>query len=724
MAIKKTRTVCVTCHARCGAIVYSEDNKIVKIEGDENSPHSNGMFCGSGLSQRYIHEDPKRIIYPMKRVGPRGSGQWERISWQEAMDTIANKSIEIRDKYGPQAIVTGQGTGRTWNHWHIRLNSTLGIEGWGLVPTHVCLLPHIVPHALTLGVFTSGGADWDNAKTMVVWGVSPTGFRTSIKSVLDNQAKGGKLIVIDVRYTDIAKNADIYIRPRPGTDGALALGFMNVIITEGLYDKDFIDKWTYGFEDLAERVKAFPPERVEEITWVPKEKIIEAARLMAKNGPTSVMASLGVGCMHTNAIQNGRAVACLQGLLGFMDKPGGFIISQAMSVMLDPKITLWDESRNMMDPSVKIFGGDKYPMYKALGRSNWPNDVFKAVLTQKPWPVRMMVFIANDPLLCYESPQTAYAALQSSNLEFIAVKDYYFSPTAKMADIVLPTADWSERDTIDEELFVNMVISTERAVEPPGECWDDWRFFLEWGKRINPELWPWKDEKEMVLWRLKEFYNLDLTWEEYVQKAYMSTEIGGGERVYEKYAKGMMRPDGQPGFMTTTGRIEFKCPTMAAFGYDPVPDYTEPAESPISTPGVARDYPLILTTGHRLYPFFHSAWTNIPAQRELEPYPFVLINPVDAKERGILDEDWVDVTSPRGKISLKARVSHEIGKGVVAVPRPGWRDPCPELGLPGYGWKGANPNVLVPAEPAEPSFGASPMKSTLCQVARKEAFNG
>ena len=238
MSIKKTRTVCVTCHARCEAIVYSEKNKILKIEGDKKNPHSKGMFCGSGLSQRFIHEDQRRVIYPMKRVGPRGSGEWERISWDEAMDTIAQKSLETKAKYGPQAIVTGQGTGRTTNHWHCRLNSTLGINGWSLVPTHVCLMPHIIPHALTLGVFSAGGSDWENANTMVCWGVSPTGLRTSTKAVFDSQAKGSKLIVIDVRFTDLAKNADIFLRPRPGTDGALALGFMNIIIDEGLYDKD------------------------------------------------------------------------------------------------------------------------------------------------------------------------------------------------------------------------------------------------------------------------------------------------------------------------------------------------------------------------------------------------------------------------------------------------------------------------------------------------------
>lgn len=724
MAVKRTRTNCVACHARCGAIVYSEDNKIIRIEGDPNQPFSQGMFCGSGLSEREIHEDPNRVIYPMKRVGPRGSGEWERISWTEAMDTIAQKSLEIKEKYGAEAVITGQGTGRTWNHWHCRLMSSLGAPGWSMVPTHVCLLPHIIPHAFTMGVFTSKGADWDNAEKMVAWGVSPTATRSTLTRMLKRKAAGGTLCVIDPRFHDTAKIADIYIRPRPGTDGALALGFMHVIIKEDLYDHDFVDKWTYGFDELAARVAEYPPERVSEITWVPVEQIISTARWMASEGPLCIHASLGVGCMHTNGIQNGRAVACLQGILGHIDTKGGFRIDQAMTVMLDPKITLWDRFPDAGSPEVKQLGGDSYGFYKAVGRSNWPNAVWRAVLTQKPWPVRMMVFVANDPLLCYEEPQLAHEALQSPNLEFIAVKDYYLSPTAKFADMVLPTADWAERDTIDEEMFPNCVVSTEKAVDPPGECWDDWTFWLEWGKRIKPEDWPWKDNKEMTLWRMKEFYNLDLTWEQYVEGAYFWTDPSGQrEPVYEKHAKGMLRSDGNPGFNTPSGRIELKSNVMAHFGYDPLPDYTEPAESPYSTPGLAKDYPLILTTGHRLYSFFHSAWTNVPAQRETEPYPFAVISPADAKARDILDGDWIIVSSPRGKIKVKARVSHEVGTGVVAVPRPGWRDPCPELGLPGYGWQGANPNVLIPAEPAEPHFGGSPMKSTLCQVA-KMAANG
>ena len=738
MAVKTTRTVCVTCHARCGAIVHSEDGKIVKVEGDPKNPRSKGVFCGSGLSQREIHNNTEgRILYPMKRSDwdpkgerhpeNRGKSAFERISWDEALDIIADECFRIKEAYGPEAIITGQGTGRTWNHWHCRINSSLGLEGWSLAPTHVCLMPLMLPNAFTLGIFSDCDGDLANASTIVHWGCSPATQRSRTKMILDRIEVGlTKYVVIDVRYTDLAKNAEFFLQPRPGTDSALALGFMNVIIQERLYDEEWVSCWTYGFDELAERVAQFPPERVEAITGVAADDIAGCARLLATNGPVAFQAVLGPGCMHTNAIQSGRAVACLQGLLGHLDVPGGVPINVAFSAMLDDRITLWDPAKDPGRADLFTFGGEDYPLYKVFGRSNDPASVFEAAITGEPRPVKMMVFVANDPLLCYENATRVHEAITSPLVDTIVSKDFYFSPTTKLADLVLPTADWSERDTVDEELFGNLVISTERAVEPPGECWDDWKFFLEWGKRIKPEDWPWADEREMVLWRLKEFYGMDLTWDEYVQGAYFPLDDGSGSDgpVYKKYEKGMIRPDGQPGFNTPTGRIELWCNALARFGYDPLPDYTEPAETPVSQPELAKEYPLILVTGHRLYAFFHSAWTNIPAQRELYPHPFVLIHPDDAAAQGIIEGDWVTVESPRGHIVSKAHVTHEILKGVLAAPRHGWRDECPELGLPGYGWDKANPNVLVPSRPAEPRWGATAMRSTLCRVKKGADING
>ena len=322
MALKRTRTQCTTCHARCGVIVYSdENNQIVKIEGNPDNVKSHGVICGSGMSEREIHNNTEgRLLYPMKRVDwdpngerhpeNRGKSEFERITWDEAMDIIASESMRIKDEYGPEAIITGQGTGRVSNHWHCRLNSSLGLEGWSLVPTHVCLMPHILPNAFTLGIYSSAKGDSRNANCIVAWGENPAMQTTWAKEAYANQRAGKtKLIVIDTRYQDMSKHADLAIQPRPGTDGALALAIIHEVIEHKWYDQDFVDKWTYGFDELAERVKDWTPERAAEVCWITPEEVREAARIMGENGPVAMNIGLGPGCMHTNAIQNGRATA-------------------------------------------------------------------------------------------------------------------------------------------------------------------------------------------------------------------------------------------------------------------------------------------------------------------------------------------------------------------------------------------------------------------------------
>ncbi|WP_303203552.1 molybdopterin-containing oxidoreductase family protein, partial [Raoultibacter timonensis] len=404
MGVKKTKTMCTTCHARCGVIVYSdEDNKIIKVEGDPDNPKSAGVICGAGMSQREIHNNTEgRILYPMKRVGERGSGEWERITWDEALDAIADNCKRIIAEYGPEAIITGQGTGRTSNHWHCRLNSSLGLEGWSLVPTHVCLMPHILPNAISLGIYSPAAGDLGNSKTMVLWGQNPAMERAFTKIMYDNQAAGANLIVIDTRYQDMSKHADLAIQPRPGTDAALALGIMREIIRNKWYDQEWIDNWTYGFAELAERVEEWTPEKTAAVCEITPEEVISAARMMGTQGPVGMMIGLGPGCMHSNAIQNGRALACLQGLLGWIDVPGGVSVPLSFSVMLDDRITLWD-GKDPGRPDLFTFGGEEHPLYKSFGRSNDPHATFEAMITGEPRPVKAFIAIANDPLLCYEN---------------------------------------------------------------------------------------------------------------------------------------------------------------------------------------------------------------------------------------------------------------------------------------------------------------------------------
>lgn len=717
MSKKVVRTICFDSHSKCGVLVHTDGNKIEKIEGDPNHPVSQGMLCCKAFSAKQINEHPERLRYPMRRVGPRGSGEWKEISWEEAYDELEEKLNEITEKYGPQSFIIGQGTGRGSNHFHMRINASYGHAGWGLAPVHVCLMPNLLPSVFTYGYFCFiDAADINNANTIVEWGINPLTAWPGLQAphLLKAKKRGAKLVVVDPRFTDLAAKADIWLQLKPGSDGALALGIMNVIINEELYDKEFVENWTLGFEELKERVQEYPPEKVAEITWIPEEKIKEVARLMGNNRPTTLTVSLGAA-MHENGMQNGRAIACLFGILGDLDAKGGILSNKFWDVMLDPKITKAEDQEKFGE----LIGDERKPLLTRGAGSNWPAGVWEAMKTGDPIPVKGYVCMANDPTGCYENSREVATAF--SNLDYFVVKDFFMTPLAReMADLVLPSSHWVERDgQFDEELYSDPcpVVISQKAVDPPGESKCDWEFMLELGKRLKPEWWPWNNVREMWQWRMKEFYGIDLSWEELVEQGYFVT-YGGEKREYKKYEKGLERFDGEPGFRTPSGLIELYNENWAAFGYDPLPDYKEP--SIYTNEAQIQEYPFILSTGSRIYPFYHSAWTQIPMQREIEPDPFMEIHPGSAKELGISDGDWVYVESPTGRVLARTRVTKGIDPRVVHLPRPGWRDDCKELGLRGYGHSKANPNVLIPSEPSDPSFGTPPMRSWRCKIYKAE----
>lgn len=793
MAKKVVRTTCFDCHSKCGVLLTVEDNQIVGVEGDPNHPISEGMLCNKAFSAQEIHSHPDRLKYPMKRVGPRGSGQWERITWDEAYNTIIDQMKKTIAVHGPKAIVTPQGTGRGSNHFHGRFQSTFGIPGFGLAPTHVCLLPNLAQTHVTWGrmLHPHEAADYRNAGTIVVWGTNPVAARQySGMRIMDGVRNGAKLIVVDPEFMDMASKAHVYIPIRPGSDGALAMCWSHLIVKNKKYNTATLTRWTnapflmtpigdrllratdvkpdavaedqpkfvvwdenkktaaiwdpkvekYETEDVSpalegeyvvtfadgssgtcktvfqtyvERLEQYTPEYVADVCWISKEKILEAYDIMINNKSTLTAAYLGACMMNSNALQNGRAITCLQVLLDPpIDENGGLHFNKFWEFMLDPKITL-----DIPDGKRKQrIGDDKYPMFTQLyGKSAVPFMAWDAIISGKPWPIEVLITIATDLLNCYEYPQKCYDALMSPNLKLHVVQDYFMSDSAKVADIVLPAAHWTERvGCVDEELYPEPCpfVVPQKAVEPPGEAQDDWTTYRELGKRLDPEKWPWNSSEEMQLWRLKEFHGVDATWEEAAKHAYY-IQYGGEHRIFKKHEKGLVK------FKTPSARIEFYSEPFAVYGYDPLPEYYEPGESPYSEPGKFKEYPLVLTTGARDYPFYHSAWTNIAKQRILEPYPYVKMNEKDAEELGISDGEWVVVESPRGKVEAKAKVGKALRQGVVSMPRQTYKHACKELNLPGYGWDKANPNMLIPGEPADPGFSASPMRGTLCRVVKK-----
>lgn len=806
---RKVRTVCFDCHSKCGVILtVNDDNEIVRVEGDKDCPVNDGILCVKAFSAQEIHSHPDRLKYPMKRktwsvdephTENRGKDEWERITWDEAIDLIEEKMRKVIDEYGPESIIISQGTGRGSNHFLDRLNNSW--NGGGKVwPTHVCLLPNLAQTHVTWGrmFHPHEACDYRNAGSIVMWGTNPIRSRQySGLRIMDAKRNGAHVVVVDPVFRDIGAKADLWVPVRPGTDGALAMGLTNLMFESGKYMKahDMLCKWTNApflidadtmmmmrEADLIEGgndehyivwdektgkpaswapeyeqfdhegvepalmgeyeltlkdgtkkvcktaletykgvVAEWTPEKVSAVTWTPKEKILQMFDIITNptdDKPSLLTAYLGACMMTSNALQSGRAITILQLLLNPpLDDKGGIYFNTFWEFMLDPKITAYDRV-----PEKLRLGYDKHPMYtQVYGKANIPNDVWDSMLTGKPWPVKVMISVANDPLGCFENTNKIHEALLSPVLEMNVDMDYFMHPGNEVADIVLPAAHWSERvGVFDEELYPEPCpfIIPQKAVLPPGEARDDWDFQRELGKRFAPDLWPWESSEEMQLWRLNEFHlkpngKEPITDYEEAAKIGYFIEYGGENRTTKQHEKGLVK------FQTPTMRIEVFSEQMPSYGYDsPLPSYSEPYESPYSTPELYKEYDLCLTTGARDYAFYHSAWTNIAHQRILEPWPYIELNEEDARERQISEGEWLWVESPRGKIQAKARISKGVIKGAASMCRPNYKHACKELNLPGFSWDKGNPNILTGAEGSDPGFGAAPMRSLLCKITK------
>ncbi len=331
------------CHGGCGVKIFVKDGKLFKIEGDENHPYLQGRLCPRALALKQYIYHPDRLRYPLKRVGERGEDKWQRISWNEAFDTCESRLREIRDKYGAESIVFGQGTGRDSGGPIIFLAYAYGSPNWTLFGLSgiACFTPRLAamhtiegdatfPDAAQFFPLRYNDPEWVAPKYLISWARNLRGSQCTDHYftghwVVDMMKRGTKLIVIDPVCSWEAARAELWLQIRPGTDGALAMGMLNVIINENLYDKEFVDKWTHGFDKLKERVQEYPPSKVAEITWVPEEKIIKAARLYATNKPSAIRFGqpLDSNAEATSVI---HALNCLWAITGNLDVPGGNVI--------------------------------------------------------------------------------------------------------------------------------------------------------------------------------------------------------------------------------------------------------------------------------------------------------------------------------------------------------------------------------------------------------------
>ena len=685
---------CRLCHGGCGVLIYLKDGKVARIAGDPDCPINHGTLCSKGLAAAQLAYHPDRLTYPVKRVGPKMSGQWERISWDEALDTIAEHILHYKEKFGAESIVMAYGTGRDNESVIYRFANLLGTPNV-LTAGHFCYGPRIATSILTCG--TNVVVDYANhPKCIMMWGnniviSNPDEYKGENFSAA--YARGAKLIVVDPRLTRVAARADLWLQLRPGTDTALALGMANVIIEEKLYDKEFVETYTHGWEAFKKRAAEYPLERVEQITWVPKEKIAAAARMYATTKPAGIQWGVAIEQQVTCA-DNDRALMALMGITGNIDIPGGQVLFKP------PKIRSVSEfgahKRLPKEQAAKRLGGDRFRLAGNFAIIN-PKCVWDAILEEKPYPVKMLFFISSNPLLTRANAREVYRALEK--VEFMAVSDFFLTPTAEMADIVLPASTWLEMDYIGDFWKRHGYILPRRKAIQVGECRSDHEMLNDLAHRVGQGN-DWWDTFEGGLDYILE--PAGITWQEFKKMDYLK-----GETTYRKYKT--------KGFSTPTRKFELASTLLEKWGYDPLPQFREPPESPVSTPELAKDYPYILITGMRQPGFFHTENRQVPWLRELHPDPTVEIHPDTAKKENIADGDWVVIESPRGKARQRAKLTKRIHPNVIGAQHAWW---FPERKEPDHGWELSNINLLTDNayEACDPAMGATSVRVLLCKI--------
>jgi anaerobic selenocysteine-containing dehydrogenase len=395
---------------------------------------------------------------------------------------------------------------------------------------------------------------------------------------------GAKLIVIDPRKGFLAKRADLWLQVRPGTDAALAMGFFHVIIEEERYDREFVAEYVHGWDSFVERVRRnYPLDRVEEITWVKQDLIREAARMYATTRPAGI--HWGVPTEQTNNCTDFTRIAVgLMAATGNLDAPGGNVFHVPPPVR---KVSEFSGHRSLSaEQQSKRLGGDQYKLAARMTLVT-PKCAWDAILTEKPYPVKAGYLVGTNPVVSRANAREVYAALKK--LDFIAISDFFMTPTAELADIFLPAGTWLEQDHMAENWKRHGFVLARQKVVEIGECWQDHKIFMELGKKMGQQ-W-WETVEDALDWLLEP---AGLTWKEFKNKGYLR-----GDMRYYKYR--------EKGFSTPTRKVELYSTLLEAWGFDPLPKYTELPESPVSRPDLAERYPYILNAGFRTPTFFHSA---------------------------------------------------------------------------------------------------------------------
>jgi anaerobic selenocysteine-containing dehydrogenase len=786
------------CHGTCGVLAHVRKGKLVKIEGDPDHPWNHGRLCARCLAMTQYVYHPDRLTHPMKRAGERGEGKWQKISWEEAYDLIEKKLDHIRKEYGPESVLFSMGTGRDISPWLCMLAYAYGSPNvMFALSGNACYSPRIAAVETVLGDYcVPDAAQWlakgiedpryRMPKCLLVWGYNlPNTCPDNIFGhwFVDLMKRGVEIICIDPRLTWFSSRAKHWLRLRPGTDGALAMGFLHTIIHEDLFDRQFVEKWTNapflirsdtgkllresdirkgGAKDsfivwdlnnnqpavwdshaaayhsglpkpalngnhcvhLAEgsqvecetvwsafckEVDQYPPERVSEITWVPKNEIESAARFFAESKPASIQWGLPIDSTP-GITPTAQAITALWCITGNLEVPGGNVIArnafECVSYALPGAEGVIRLSSKEAD-STRI-STDKYgPFRKFIWRAQ-TDTAFDQIFSEKPYPIKALWMQTGNLIagIGFE-PRKWRDALKQ--LDFVVAVDLFMTPTTQYADIFLPAATFLEKDGVRSWWTPLQTINKAISVEG---CKPDVEINFELARRFDPNL-RWKSIEALFDDILR---NSGMSFKELQQKGWALPPEGNPSAPYQRHEKGLLRKDRRPGFETPSGKVELYSALREEWNLEPLPHYEEPPFTPYSRPDLAKEYPLILSTGRRSFAFFNAEHRMIPWLREIDPDPIVEIHPDTAKSLAIENGEWVWIENWLGRQQFKAKLTIAVLPQMVMAAH-GWWFPEQDGAEPNlYGaWK-SNINQLIPMGYQGKDGLGAPIKNLLCKV--------
>lgn len=727
------------CHDGCGVLYYVKDGKVEKVEGDPNNGFNQGALCMRCLRMTEAINDENRLKYPMKRdPKDRGLDKWERISWDEAYDMIVEKAQYYTEHYSAASIAMHQGTGRNVT-WHA---PWLGYVGFrtpnvlnGYLAGDSCYTPRAGIMALACGDFLIAdmsqthpdrydNEEWHLPGVILVWGCNPVvssadGFLG--QWIIEAMKRGSKVVVIDPRLTWIANKAEYWIQLRPGTDAAVVLAMMHVIIEEDLWDHDFVDCWCEGFEDLAEAVKDWTPERAAEVAWADADVIRDAARFIATNGPVAMHWGVATD-MQASATTLCHGILDLVALTGSVDVPGGSIIMPGHAFGLTQEPTV---DPRIMDGLAEYYGGAEKMMRHRIGVKTFPfknSGVYAQPSpdmvvqhietygelsdTDPKYPIKMGVYMATNPVsnMAAEAPRVMEAM---KKIEFCVFIDYTMTASCMACgDLVLPCAMSPERDSVRGWWWP--LRSIIKVCDDYYEARSDEQITFDLIKRLNPDF-PLGDNVHEWLSHEINYGELDYGFEGIKERV-----IDWPEWKYRKYATGDLRSDGSLGFRTYSGRFALSCPILEQMGLSPVPSYEEPHEGPVSTPELMEEYPFILTTGRRSYEFFHSEHRHMPSLRHSHPDPLVEMTAATAAALGLNEGDWVWIENMRGRARERVKIFDGMDDRIIMAEHGWWFPEADPENLFNTFDSNIN-NLTTQCDPGKSGIGAA-YKSTICKV--------